>query len=87
MQNHVLRPLIVVIVIIALVLTARVILVPADFGIHERGYTYGWHRKSNEQKWRSAKVLAATGIQVACFLHGYAGFIYCNTMLTSGACH
>jgi len=34
-----------------LILVIRIILVPADFGIHEQGYLYGWYRKSNEQEW------------------------------------
>lgn len=56
MQNHVLRPFLVIVVIIALVLSARAVIVPADFGTHERGYMYGWHRKSNEQEWKTVQV-------------------------------
>ena len=56
MQNHVLRPLVVVIVIVLLLLAARAVLIPADFGVHERGYMYGWHRKSNEQEWKNIQV-------------------------------
>lgn len=53
MKNHLFRPVIVVCCIIFAAILARAILVPADFGIQERGYMYGWHRKSNEQEWKT----------------------------------
>jgi hypothetical protein len=56
MKNHVFRPLIVFLGIIGLILLARVFLVPKDFGAHERGYMYGWHRKADEQFWKDFKV-------------------------------
>lgn len=56
MKNHVFRPLIVVIGIVVLILAARLFLVPKDFGVHERGYMYGWHRKGNEQEWKDFKI-------------------------------
>lgn len=56
MNNHVIRPLIVVLGIVALILLARVFFVPKDFGIGERGYMYGWHRKGNEEDWKKFKV-------------------------------
>lgn len=56
MKNHVFRPLFVVIGIVALILAARTFLVPKDFGVHERGYMYGWHRKANEEDWKKVKV-------------------------------
>ncbi len=56
MKNHVLRPLFVVIGIVVLILLARMVIVPKDFGIGERGYMYGWHRKSNEEDWKKFKV-------------------------------
>ncbi len=56
MKNHVLRPLIAFIGIIVLILLARIVLVPKDFGAHERGYLYGWHRKANEDDWKKIKV-------------------------------
>lgn len=56
MKNHVYRPLFVVIGIVALILAARIFLVPKDFGVHERGYMYGWHRKANEEDWKKIKV-------------------------------
>lgn len=62
---HVLRPLFVFLAFVGIVLIARLIYVPADFGIHERGYMYGWHRKSNEEEWKQVKVK-------------YQGMEYCN---------
>lgn len=56
MKNHVWRPLFAVIGIIILILLARLVLVPKDFGIHERGYMYGWYRKGNEDDWKKIKV-------------------------------
>jgi predicted CXXCH cytochrome family protein len=51
MKNHVWRPLIVAIGIVLLILAARAVYVPKDFGIYERGYTYSWHRKGDEDFW------------------------------------
>jgi hypothetical protein len=48
--------LIVVIGIVILILLARLVVVPKDFGAHERGYMYGWHNKANEQFWKDFKV-------------------------------
>lgn len=56
MKNHVWRPLYIVIVIVGSILLVRTMLVPDDFGIHERGYMYGWHRKSNEAEWKTVRV-------------------------------
>lgn len=56
MKNHVLRPLFVTIGIIVLILLVRMVYVPKDFGVHERGYMYGWHRKGNENDWKNFKV-------------------------------
>jgi predicted CXXCH cytochrome family protein len=55
-KSHVWRPLYVVVAIVVLILAARVWFVPKDFGIHERGYMYGWHRLSNEAEWKEVKV-------------------------------
>jgi formate-dependent nitrite reductase cytochrome c552 subunit len=52
-KNHVWRPLYVVLAIVVGILLFRLVYVPADFGTHERGYTYGFHRLSNEQEWRT----------------------------------
>lgn len=52
MKNHVWRPLFVVLALVAGILLFRMVYVPADFGTHERGYTFGYHRLSNEQQWK-----------------------------------
>lgn len=52
---HVWRPLFVVLGIVALILVARQVIVPKDFGVYGKGYTYGWHRKSNEAEWKAIK--------------------------------
>lgn len=56
MNNHVFRPLLVVIGLVGLVLVARLFIVPKDFGVGERGYMYGWHRTSNEEEWKAFTV-------------------------------
>src|SRR5512140_616593 len=53
MKNHVFRPFIVFLGIVALILIARIFLVPKDFGIGGRGYMYGWHRQGNEEEWKN----------------------------------
>lgn len=53
MGNHVWRPLIIVFVVVAAILIARHFYVPKDFGVWERGYTFGYYRKSNENEWKS----------------------------------
>lgn len=52
MKGHVWRPLFVVIAIVAFILLFRAFYVPADFGAQDRGYTFGFHRMSNEQEWK-----------------------------------
>lgn len=61
MKNHVWRPLYIALAIVVLILVARTLLVPSDFGVYERGYMYGWHRKSNEAEWKVVKVKYRTG--------------------------
>jgi len=56
MKGHALRPLYVVIALVAVMLIARAIVVPADFGVQEQGYMYGWHRKGDEDFWKQFKV-------------------------------
>ncbi len=56
MRNHVWRPLYLVIGVIAFILLVGTLVVPKDFGIHESGYMYGWHRKGNEAEWQQVKV-------------------------------
>ncbi len=52
---HVLRPLYVVLAVAGLILIARTLLVPADFGIHDKGYMYGWYRQGNVEEWKAVK--------------------------------
>lgn len=56
MENHVWRPLLIVLVVVCGILMTRALVVPEDFGIYERGYMYGWHRKSNEAEWKNVRV-------------------------------
>jgi hypothetical protein len=56
MKSHVWRPLYAVIGIVVLILIVRVFFVPKGFGIHERGYMYGWYNKDNENYWKEVKV-------------------------------
>ncbi len=56
MKSHVWRPLFVAIGIVVLILIARQYLVPKGFGIHERGYMYGWYNKNNEEYWKNITV-------------------------------
>ena len=52
MKKHVWRPLFVAIGLVVVILLVRMVYVPEDFGAHERGYTFGFHRLSNEQEWK-----------------------------------
>ena len=52
MKNHVWRPLFVVIGLVVCILIFRAFYVPDDFGAQDRGYTFGFHRMSNEQEWK-----------------------------------
>lgn len=56
MKNHVLRPLWVAIGVVALVLIARHLMVPADFGVHGKNFTYGFHRKGSIDDWKAVTV-------------------------------
>jgi len=51
-KNHVWRPLFVVIGLVVFIFLVRLWYVPDDFGSQERGYTFGFHRLSNEQEWK-----------------------------------
>jgi hypothetical protein len=53
MKNHVLRPLWVAIAFVALILLARYILVPKDFGVQGKSFTYNFHRGSNTEEWKN----------------------------------
>ena len=56
MRSHVYRPLWVVFCMVALVLIVRHFYVPKDFGVHEKGYMYGWYRAGNIEDWKNFKV-------------------------------
>ena len=56
MKNHVWRPLYIALGLLAFTLLVRQLIVPSDFGTHEQGYMYGWHRKSNEEQWKAVSV-------------------------------
>ncbi len=56
MKNHVLRPLWVAIVLITALLVVRHFMVPSDFGVNGKNFTYGYHRLGNIQDWKDFKV-------------------------------
>jgi predicted CXXCH cytochrome family protein len=56
MKNHVLRPLYVAIVFVAAILLVRSLVVPADFGIHGKNFTYGFYRKASIDDWKAFQV-------------------------------
>lgn len=41
---------------VVILLIARAIMVPDDFGIHGRNFTYGYHRLGNIDEWKNFKV-------------------------------
>lgn len=56
MKRHVLHPLWVAIAVVGAILVSRVFLVPEDFGINGRNFTYGFHRLSNIAEWQQFPV-------------------------------
>ncbi|MEI6873619.1 MAG: cytochrome C [Spirochaetota bacterium] len=56
MKHNVWRPLLAVAFVVALILLARVFIVPKDFGVGDKGYRFTWHRVGNEQEWKDFKV-------------------------------
>lgn len=56
MKSHVWRPLYLALGVVAAILVLRAVVVPEDFGVHESGYMYGWHRKSNVAEWEAVTV-------------------------------
>jgi hypothetical protein len=46
----------VVVALVVAILVARAMIVPEDFGAHEMGYMYGWHRQANEEEWKNFKI-------------------------------
>jgi len=63
-KGHVWRPLYVVIGLVVFILLVRMFYVPDDFGAQDRGYTFGFHRLSNEQEWKD-------------YPQKYQGTVYC----------
>ena len=53
---HVLRPLYLVVALVAIILIARTFWIAKDFGIHDEGYMYGWYRQSNVEEWKKVTV-------------------------------
>jgi len=56
MKNHAWRPLFVAIGAVALLLIVRANVVPSDFGVNGRNFTYGFHRKGNIDEWKQFKI-------------------------------
>lgn len=56
MKWHVLHPLWVAIGVGGLIIGGGRFLVPDDFGVHGRSFTYGYHRLSSLQDWRDFSV-------------------------------
>ena len=56
MKWHVLHPLWVTIVVIGLIFFGGRFLVPDDFGVHGRNFTYGYHRLGSIQDWKDFSV-------------------------------
>jgi predicted CXXCH cytochrome family protein len=65
-RNHVFRPLMVVIALVAILLIVRIFVVPGDFGVHGDQYTYNWYRQGNISDWEAVTVK-------------YQGEQYCTT--------
>ena len=64
LKNHTLRPLMVVVLVFIVLVVAREIYVPDDFGTHG-SFTYEYYRQSDIQEWQSVTVK-------------YQGKAYCN---------
>lgn len=56
MKWHVLHPLWVGIGVVGLIILGGRFLVPDDFGVHGRNFTYGYHRLSNLDDWKAFSV-------------------------------
>lgn len=56
MNNHAWRPLVVAIGAVVLLLLVRATVVPSDFGVNGRNFTYGFHRKGSIDDWKAFKV-------------------------------
>jgi len=53
MRNHVLRPLFAAMALVALILTARQLMVPSDFGVHGKSFTYNYYRAGSVEDWKN----------------------------------
>ncbi|HIJ78067.1 MAG: cytochrome c3 family protein [Desulfobulbaceae bacterium] len=56
MKNHALRPLWLALALVGTILIVRHFLVPKDFGVHGRNFTYGFHRLSSIDEWKAFTV-------------------------------
>lgn len=56
MRNHVLRPLFAAMALVALILTARQLMVPSDFGVHGKSFTYNYYRADSVTDWKNFPV-------------------------------
>ena len=56
MKWHVLHPLWVGLGVVGLIILGGRFLVPDDFGVHGRNFTYGYHRLGSEQDWKDFPV-------------------------------
>jgi predicted CXXCH cytochrome family protein len=61
MEKHVLRPFWVLLAAIILILLIRQLMVPDDFGIHGKNFTYGYHRLGNIEEWKNFPVKYSGG--------------------------
>ncbi|MDH3620435.1 MAG: nitrate reductase cytochrome c-type subunit [Gammaproteobacteria bacterium] len=67
MKRHVLHPLWVAIGVVGLILFARLLLVPDDFGVHGDSFTYNYHRLGNIEEWKNFPVkYQGTGTCLEC---------------------
>jgi hypothetical protein len=73
MKNHVLRPLWVAIAFIALILLARYLLVPRDFGVQGESFTFNYYRASNVDEWKNTPAVGYLGKEVCVECHDDQG--------------
>ena len=52
-KSHIWRPLYVVLALVVVILLFRMVYIPGDFGVQDRGYTFGYHRLGNEEEWKN----------------------------------
>jgi hypothetical protein len=55
-MSHAWRPLILILLIVGMIIGVRTIFIPKDFKAWNKDYKYQWHRKSNEEEWKSFPV-------------------------------